>query len=434
MSKKTLFWFRRDLRLHDNTGLFKALSEEKNVLPVFILDTNILEKLEKCDARVTFLHQTLKGLKQKLQQHGSDLHIEYGEPKAVWKKLVNTHQPTAVYANTDYEPYARTRDAWVEKFLAEQDITFVRTKDHIVFEKNEVLKADGTPYTVFTPYSRKWREHLTPADLAPFKSEDLPQNYAQISKKTDTPSLESMGFSQSSLTLPGQDIDLKIIKNYDQTRDIPSLNTGTSHLGLHLRFGTISIRNLVHQSLPLNDTYVSELCWRDFYQQILWHFPHAADKPFRAKYEAIEWRNMEGEFEKWCNGQTGYPIVDAGMRELNATGYMHNRVRMITASFLCKHLLIDWRWGEAYFAKKLLDFDLAANNGGWQWSAGTGCDAAPYFRVFNPEAQQKKFDPKFEYIKKWVPEFGTDAYVQPMVEHKIARIRALDTYKQGLGN
>ena len=294
------------------------------------------------------------------------------------------------------------------------------------------VKADGNPYTVFTPYFKKWREHLTPKDLTPFSTETYFKNFLLTNNITDCPSLTDMGFEKSTITVPKRTTDKAIIKTYDQTRDFPALEKGTSRLGLHLRFGTISIRQLATQGKNLNQIFLSELGWRDFYQQILWHFPYVAERSFREKYEAIPWRNNPQEFEKWCQGKTGYPIVDAGMRELNQTGHMHNRVRMIVASFLCKHLLIDWRWGEKYFAEKLLDFDLAANNGGWQWSAGTGCDAAPYFRVFNPTSQQQKFDPKFEYIKKWVPEYDSKNYPEPMVEHKTARQRALDTYKKGL--
>ena len=431
-NKVTIFWFRRDLRLHDNAGLYAALKEEKNVLPIFIFDKNILDKLPKRDARVSFLHTEISNLKETLNTQNSDLVVQYGNPKEVWEDLIKRYDIETVYTNHDYEPYGRTRDSWVKKRLQTENIEFKTYKDQVIFEKSEVVKADGDPYTVFTPYFRKWKERLTPSDLSPFSTESYFENFAEIKSPTSMPSLQDMNFEVSSIKIPQRKTDKSIIKTYDQTRDIPALSDGTSRLGLHLRFGTISIRDLAAQGNALNEIFLSELGWRDFYQQILWHFPHVAERSFRAKYDVIQWRNNKDEFKKWCEGQTGYPIVDAGMRQLNQTGYMHNRVRMVVASFLCKHLLIDWRWGEKYFAEKLLDFDLAANNGGWQWSAGTGCDAAPYFRVFNPESQQKKFDPKFEYIKTWVPEYGTDNYIEPMVEHKMARQRALDTYKSAL--
>ena len=240
-----------------------------------------------------------------------------------------------------------------------------------------------------------------------------------------------MGLKESSIEIPSARFPSEIIKNYHNTRNLPAEN-GISRLGVHLRFGTISIRRLAEQALALNKTYLNELVWREFFMMILWHFPKVVDYSFKPAYDFIEWRNDEKEFEAWCNGKTGYPMVDAGMRELNQTGYMHNRVRMITASFLTKHLLVDWRWGERYFAEKLLDYELSSNNGGWQWAAGSGCDAAPYFRVFNPELQTKKFDPELKYIRKWVPEFEGFNYPEPIVEHKFARQRALDTYKQGL--
>ncbi len=301
-----------------------------------------------------------------------------------------------------------------------------------------MTKADGLPYTVFTPYSKKWRKKLESevdekGAFTYFKSypnEDYFHNFHQTTPLPNI-SLEDMKFQPTEIPIPSKTVAQKVISKYSELRNFPAIQ-GTSRLGIHFRFGTISIREKARKANKLNQTYLNELIWRDFYAQILANFPHVVGHPFRKKYDYIEWRNDEADFKKWCDGQTGYPIVDAGMRELNATGFMHNRVRMITASFLTKHLLIDWRWGEAYFAEKLLDFDLASNSGGWQWAAGCGTDAAPYFRIFNPTSQQKKFDKNYKYIEKWVPEFGTPRYAQPMVDHKMARERCLETYKAGL--
>lgn len=427
-----IFWFRRDLRLEDNHGLFRALEAGIPVLPVFIFDTNILEKLPRNDARVTFLYDRITTLKNKLQQHGSDLRVLYGDPSEIWKSLLDQYSVKAVFANHDYEPYARERDEQIQQLLQKKSADFLTFKDQVIFEKSEVVKDDGKNYTVFTPYSKKWKARLTPADLAPF---DTAAHFGSLWKidPESMMSLADMNFEPSDIEIPLADVSVDILRHYDETRDIPSLANGTSRLGIHLRFGTISIRVLVAKAKETNQIFLSELIWREFFQQILWQFPHVVQGAFRPQYDDIQWENSAENFQAWCEGKTGYPLVDAGMRELNATGYMHNRVRMVTASFLCKHLLIDWRWGEKYFAEKLLDFDLAANNGGWQWSAGTGCDASPYFRVFNPTSQQKKFDPAFTYIRRWVPEYGTPAYPAPIVEHSFARNRALERYKVGLG-
>lgn len=432
--KSTIFWFRRDLRLTDNAGLYQALKSGYSVRCIFIFDRSILDLLAVDDARVTFLYERVEDLKKELQSLGSDLEVYYGKVDSVWNEIMNNKSVQCVYANHDYEPYARGRDDMVSKLLKSFDIKFETFKDQVIFEKDEVVKNDGKPYTVFTPYRRKWLANLTPQCFSPYPTEEVFEGLVSVSQASELPTLSVMGFERSSISSPSLGVDPSVIVSYDQTRDFPFLESGTSRLGIHLRFGTISIRQILASSLELNDTYVSELLWREFYQQILWHFPQVIDRSFKPQYDKIEWRNRTEEFEKWCEGRTGYPMVDAGMRELNTTGYMHNRVRMVVASFLCKHLLIDWRWGERYFASKLLDYDLSANNGGWQWAAGTGCDAAPYFRVFNPEAQQKKFDPDFIYIKKWVPEFGTSEYPLPMVDHKAARLRALDTYKSGLSS
>jgi deoxyribodipyrimidine photo-lyase len=439
MSKISIFWHRRDLRLHDNAGLYHALKGDNPVLPLFIFDTEILDKLEdKKDARVEFIHNELKRIKSLLEERGNSILVKYGKPEAIWRSLLEEYTIDAVYANRDYEPYARERDEAIEKLLAEKEIPFHRYKDHVIFEEKEIVKKDGDPYTVFTPYSRRWKEKLeSKLDeegnsffLRSFPTESLQSNFLKISP-CEMPSLDEMGFSHTDISIPDKSVSQGLIRNYGKTRNFPAAD-GTSRLGIHFRFGTISIREKAVKAAGLSDTYLNELIWRDFYAQILANFPHVAEGPFRQKYANIPWRDKEEEFQKWCEGKTGYPIVDAGMRELNQTGYMHNRVRMITASFLTKHLLIDWRWGEAYFAAKLLDFDLASNNGGWQWAAGCGTDAAPYFRIFNPTSQMDKFDKEKKYIKKWVPEYGTEEYPAPMVDHKFARERCLETYKEAL--
>ncbi len=430
--KINIFWFRRDLRLEDNAGLFHALSGNLPILPIFIFDKNILDHLDdKKDRRVDFIHQTILQIQQELVAAGSSLFVLFDTPENAFNQLLNSFEINAVYTNNDYEGYAIKRDAHICSILATKNIDFHSFKDHVIFEKSEVTKDDGLPYTVFTPYSRKWKTNLEKSPIKPFPSEKLIGNCLKITPQS-VPSLESMGFRSADIKFPAKIVAQDIIKAYANNRDIPGIR-GTSQLGIHLRFGTISTRKLALSAAELSTTFLNELIWRDFYQMILWHFPHINEyKSFKKAYDNIEWRNNETEFKKWCEGQTGYPIVDAGMRELNETGFMHNRVRMITASFLCKHLLIDWRWGEAYFAKKLLDFDFAANNGGWQWAAGSGCDAAPYFRIFNPYLQTKKFDPDFKYIRKWVPEFEDFNYPSPIVNHEMARKRCLETYSKAL--
>ena len=431
-----LFWFRRDLRLHDNAGLYHALKDRNPVLPVFIFDRNILDELaepegaDRIDRRVEFIHQALDKIRQQLHRRGSALDVRYGFPADIFSQLLREYKVEKVYTNHDYEPYAQQRDAAIEGLLKKAGVSFHSYKDHVITEKREVLKDDGKPYTVFTPYARKWRAIVESYYLRSYPSEKYTENFL-ASKPLPIPSLESMHFKAAGQKFPSADWDAGLIKHYKEQRDIPSLH-GTSRLGIHLRFGTISIRELAREAGGLSESFLNELIWRDFYHMILWHFPQVVSQAFKSEYDKIHWRNNEKEFEAWCSGATGYPIVDAGMRELNETGYMHNRVRMITASFLAKHLLIDWRWGEAYFAKKLLDFDLAANNGGWQWAAGSGCDAAPYFRIFNPYLQTKKFDPDLRYIRKWVPEFEEFSYPPPIVEHEQARKRCLAVYAQAL--
>ncbi|HQV60624.1 MAG TPA: deoxyribodipyrimidine photo-lyase [Chitinophagaceae bacterium] len=427
----TIFWFRRDLRLRDNAGLYHALKDGSPVVPVFIFDRNILDELEdKNDRRVEFIHLALQDIQQQLLKIDSSLDIRYGNPLVIYKELLKGYNIKKVFTNHDYEPYAKQRDSEILQLLNEHGVSFHTYKDQVIFEKDEVLKDDGKPYTIFTPYSRKWKAALKEYHLKAYPVKKYLANFfKQPGKKII--SLEEMGFAPAGLPFPGKEWKGQVIRHYKEQRDIPSVQ-GTSRLSVHLRFGTISIRELADEAGALNETFLNELIWRDFYHMILWHFPRVVGHAFKPEYDKIRWRNNEKEFNDWCNGITGYPIVDAGMRELNQTGFMHNRVRMIVASFLTKHLLIDWRWGEAYFAKKLLDFDLAANNGGWQWAAGSGCDAAPYFRVFNPYLQTKKFDPELKYVRKWVPEFEELTYPQPIVAHEVARKRCLETYAAAL--
>ncbi len=427
----SIFWFRRDLRLEDNAGLYHALRSGYPVLPVFIFDTNILDGLEvKKDKRLHFILEALEKIQDELIKSGSTVHTCHGTPINSFTELTKAYNVAAVYTNHDYEPYAKNRDNQVAQFLKTRNITFQTFKDQVILEKDEVLKDNGAPYTVFTPYSRKWKEKLTDFYLKPYPNNKYKSHYLKQSA-IPLPTLGELGFEEAEPDVILPILDETIALTYDKTRDFPAIN-GTTRLSVHLRFGTVSIRQLAAAAIKLNGTLLNEFIWREFYQMILWHFPHVVNTSFKPQYDKIQWRNNVPEFERWCNGQTGYGIVDAGMRQLNETGYMHNRVRMIVASFLTKHLLIDWRWGEAYFAQKLLDYDLAANNGGWQWAAGSGCDAAPYFRVFNPYLQTEKFDPKLEYIRKWVPEYEELTYTQPIVEHSMARERCLRVYKQAL--
>jgi deoxyribodipyrimidine photo-lyase len=430
MKKVSIFWFRRDLRIDDNHGLFQALSSPFPVLPIFIFDQAILSRLPTSqDGRVEFIHKALESLKRMISQKGGDLLILHDQPLRAFEKLAQDFDIQHIYLNHDHEKYPLQRDEEIKQFSGSKNIGFHTYKDHVIFEKNEVLSGQGTPYTVFTPYANKWKERLKHEPLTIYPSFNL-SNYADV--KFDFPSVESIGFTPSGLFFPEKIVSDKLIDGYQSSRDFPALN-GTSRISVHLRFGTISIRSLVMQANGLSETWLNELIWRDFYANILFHFPHISHgSAFRKEYDQIQWRNVEAEFEAWKQGKTGYPMVDAGMRELNQTGFMHNRVRMVVASFLVKHLLIDWRWGETYFAEKLLDFDFSANNGGWQWAAGSGCDAAPYFRVFNPSLQAKKFDPNLTYIKKWVPELQELSYVSPIVNHEFARSRVLEVYKKAL--
>ena len=420
----SIAWLRRDLRLDDNRAIYEAHQTGDKVLVLFIFDTDIIDELDKDDHRITFIYDNLEKINIELNNQKSALLIQKGRPVDIWKKLVSEYDIKSVHIARDYEPYAKERDREILELLSSNNITFKGYKDQVIFEKNEVVKQDNAPYTVFTPYKNKWVEAFKKNSNQNFEL----KKFNFLSYSSSFPSLTELGFKRSEKTV--QPFQIDDLDNYKIERDIPSLDH-TSKLSPHLRFGTVSIRKIVDK-MKGNEVFLSELIWREFFMQILYHFPQVIDQNFKEKYNGIQWRNDEVEFKKWCAGTTGYPMVDAGMRQLNQTGYMHNRVRMITAGFLCKHLLIDWRWGEAYFAKKLFDYELSANNGNWQWAAGTGCDAAPYFRIFNPEEQLKKFDPKHLYIKKWIPEFGTDRYPSPMVDHKEARLRALDVYKRGI--
>lgn len=429
----TIFWFRRDLRLSDNAGLFHALKNNKTVLPIFIFDTDILNRLEnKTDKRVEFIHLALNELQKQLLELGSSLLVMHGTVQDVFTKLFEKHTVKNIYANNDYEPSAINRDKQIKQLANKQKIPFYYFKDQVIFEKTEVTKDDGLPYTVFTPYMRKWKSKLAEFHTRAFPTQDYFSSFIKT-QPFHFPMLNEIGFNSGGVQFSAPSLSEKIVSNYHESRNFPAIE-GTSRLSVHLRFGTISIRELVSKAKLLNDQWLNELIWREFYMMILFNFPHVEKSSFKKQYDRIQWKNNEEEFGCWCKGETGYPIVDAGMRELNTTGFMHNRVRMIVASFLVKHLLIDWRWGEAYFAEKLMDYDLSANNGGWQWAASSGCDAAPYFRVFSPEAQTIRFDPKMQYIRKWVPEFEELTYPQPIVDHKFARERVLNTYKKALGN
>lgn len=430
--KLNIFWFRRDLRLDDNAGLSEALKDEFPVLPIFIFDTNILDELPADDARVTFIYETLQKMREELQEkYESSVAMYYGTPVEVYKKLINNYDIQKVFINHDYEPYAGQRDDKISKLLASHDIEFHTFKDQVIFERNEVVKKDGGPYVVYTPYMRTWKDQFNKDNLAAY---DI--NFDKLIQNSRLPNLKlrDIGFEESDLKVPDFKLTKRLLIEYEERRDIPA-EQGTSRVGPHLRFGTISIRKLArHAANVKNKTYLEELVWREFYMQLLYHHPESVTGNFKEKYDGLEWRNDEQEFERWKTGTTGFPLVDAGMRQLNKIGYMHNRVRMIVGSFLCKDLLIDWRRGEAYFAEKLLDYELASNVGNWQWAAGTGADAAPYFRIFNPQTQIDKYDPNYEYIKQWVDEFETDEYPEKMVDHKEARKRALKVYKKALEN
>jgi len=427
-----IFWFRRDLRLKDNAGLFHALNENNKVLPIFIYDKNTLDKLNKSDHRLDFIEHSLKKLNDLLKKNDKSISIYYGKPVKVFSELIKKYNVSKVYSNKDYTPYSIKRDKKVEELLKVNNIDFNSFKDHVLFEKFEIVKNDNTPYKVYTPFSRKWLIKMSENKIDFFNSEKY--IYKFFNERGKFLTLKEIGFDKSKLNPLVLNLSSDTINNYEKTRNFPSVN-GTSKIGIHLRFGTISTREMITKAeASKNKTFLKELVWREFFQQILFHYPHTLNKSFKPKYDRIEWLNNENQFKKWCSGQTGYPLVDAGMRELNQTGFMHNRVRMLVGSFLCKHLLIDWRWGEAYFAEKLYDYETASNVGNWQWVAGCGVDASPYFRIFNPHEQIKKFDKNLIYTKKWVPEFDSNQYVDPIVIHKEARERCLLTYKKALNN
>ena len=431
MSGHSVFWFRRDLRLDDNVGLYKAVKSGRPVIPIFVFDPDILDELPQDDARVSFIHDQLSILQKNIREAGGQLLVFHGKVLDVYRELINTYDITSIYSNRDYEPYAIKRDKAVEQLANENDIAFYQFKDQVLFEQDQIVKADGNPYVVYTPYRKRWEALMDEQGINPLPS---PEDFNWASGlEPSMPSLEEIGFERSKIEVPAFRLNTQLIEQYEEERNFPAKDQSTSRLGPHLRFGTVSVRKLADYCLKYqNRVFLHQLIWRDFFMQILWHFPHTTNSSFKPVYDRIHWRNNKEEFEQWCQGKTGYPLVDAGMRQLVATGYMHNRVRMVVASFLCKHLLIDWRWGEAFFAKHLLDFELAANVGNWQWAAGSGVDAAPYFRIFNPMTQFQKFDPTKEYVSTWVPEWQELTYVQPMVDHKMARERCLSTYKAGI--
>jgi len=478
MKKNALFWFRRDLRLQDNTALYYALNNADTVACIFVFDKNILSELGKADTRVDFLWHTLNSLKEELKQLGSDLIIVHDNPEKIIPELAIKYGVSAIYCNEDYEPKARQRDRTVAELVREKNIDFFSYKDQCVFSKEEILNSQHQAYTVFTHYAQAWRKKFTLDFIKEYPSESFLNKLAKF-KTQKIPELSSIGFEQTNISKMKigfsnkEAVQLfntfteKKINHYKVLRDFPSIS-GVSYLSVHNRFGTISVRHLLREAImlkdqnPMNeesiDTWISELIWRDFYFQLLYNFPHVAYEPFHSEYNDFPWENDMEKFQKWCDGETGYPLIDAAMKQLNQTGYMHNRLRMVVASFLTKHLLVDYRLGEQYFAAKLLDFDLSANNGGWQWAASTGCDAQPYFRIFNPILQSEKFDPHGKFIKKMLPIFSLidEKYVhnpseykeelkmlginlgieypEPIVNHKQARQRTLDIFKTFMEN
>jgi len=425
-----VFWFRRDLRLNDNRGLYEALKSGRRVLPVFIFDTEILSRLQPDDKRVLFIYRRIEELNHQLSDFNTSILVRYGNPAGVFSQIIREHQVETVFVNRDYEPAAIRRDNEIEGLISLSGVGFRSFKDQVLFEAGDILKPDGKPYVVFTPYSKKWLEKMHHDGIGRFNSESMLQALVR-QDQSQIPSLEKMGFHSGSFRFPGMSIQENRITGYAEHRNFPGIDL-TTRLGLHLRFGTISVRDCITAGKALSPAWLNELIWREFFMQILAFYPSVTTRAFKPAYDRIQWSGNENNFHRWCEGTTGYPLVDAGMRELNQTGFMHNRVRMVVASFLTKHLLIDWRWGEAYFAEKLLDFELSSNNGNWQWAAGCGCDAAPYFRIFNPAEQMKKFDPEAVYVKRWVPEYGTGGYPDQVVEHTEARNRCLKIFSEAL--
>ena len=433
MSKKVnIFWFRRDLRLDDNVGFYNALQSKNHVLPIFIFDSEILKKLPKDDARVSFIFETLQKMRIELQDNfESSIAIYHGKPKTIFEEILNDFEVEEVYTNHDYEPYARERDEEIKEFLSDKNVAFNTFKYQVIFEKNEVVKKDGDPYVVYTPYMRTWKEKFKEHNLTIYYTNSYLSNLIEHTRLPNL-TLSDIGFKKSTQEITPYIVTPTLIQEYEETRNFPAKDA-TSRLGPHLRFGTVSVRKMIKKAITeKNEIFWQELIWREFFMQILWHFPETKDKAFKSKYDKIEWRNNEKEFDAWCKGETGYPLVDAGMRQLNETGFIHNRIRMLAGSFLCKHLLIDWRWGEAYFAEKLHDYEMASNVGNWQWVAGSGVDASPYFRIFNPTTQIKKFDKDLKYIKKWVPNYQELTYPKEIVDHKEARERCLKVYKEAV--
>jgi deoxyribodipyrimidine photo-lyase len=467
--EKSLVWFRRDLRDYDNAALYHALKSSKNVYCAFVFDTAILDKLnDKADRRVEFIWESVRELKASLQEHGSDLIVLHGNAGDEIPKLANTLLVNAVFTNHDYEPSAIARDTNVAEKLNISDIAFHHHKDHVIFEKDEVLNLSGRPYGVFTPYKNMWLKTVNDFFVKAYPVDAYLKNLAKL-KVSQLISLGEMGFKRTNLSnmrLPtGMQGGLTLfddfkerLSHYKDARDFPAIK-GVSYLSVHLRFGTISIRHLAREAMQAANTgaqtWLSELIWRDFYVQILHHNPSVAvGKAYKTEFQALNFPNNPVLFQAWCDGKTGYPLVDAAMQQLNTTGFMHNRLRMVAASFLVKDLLIDWRWGERYFAEKLIDFDLSANNGGWQWAASTGCDAQPWFRIFNPITQSERFDAQGKFIRKYVPvlakcndkeihapwlipplrlqelniSIGND-YPAPVVDHATQRQKALVLYK-----
>jgi len=431
MDEINIFWFRRDLRAHDNRGFLQALTSGLPILPIFIFDTDILDELEdRTDARLSFIHHQVEKLHDTFKKYDSGLRVFHGRPLDAFSKLLDAYKIQQVFTNEDYEPYARKRDDTIRDLLETRGVGFSKTKDQVIFGPEEILNEQGQPYKVFTPYKNKWRAWLNPKDYQPLDSENHLDGLFKTAVEAPF-SLDALGFKETSMAMPSAAFDEQIISNYEKKRNFPAI-PGTTRLSVHLRHGTVSVREAVAKGVELSDTWLNELVWREFYMMVLYHWPQVVDQAFKPEYDKIEWLNDEADFATWCEGKTGFPIVDAGMRELNATGFMHNRVRMITSSFLSKMLLVDWRWGERYFAEKLLDYELSSNNGGWQWAAGTGTDAQPYFRIFNPYTQTEKFDKDLKYIKRWIPELESEDYPEPVIDYKLARQRALDTYKMAL--